>query len=78
MKALKQDHNDLQEEQILQMATINGAKALGFEKEYGSIERGKNADLLSLSLSFLQEISDPYGAVVNLTEKSLIKRISSL
>src|SRR3989344_62466 len=35
----------------LKMATLNGAKALGMEKEVGSIETGKQADLIAIDLN---------------------------
>ncbi len=36
---------------ILDMATINGAKAIGKEKEIGSLEKGKNADIIILDFN---------------------------
>ncbi|MDH5447952.1 MAG: amidohydrolase [Candidatus Bathyarchaeota archaeon] len=44
-KGISRDPTVLSAEQILRMATINGAKALCWNREIGSIERGKKADL---------------------------------
>ncbi len=38
-------------ESVLEMATINGARALGMQKDLGSIEVGKKADLILVSLN---------------------------
>jgi 5-methylthioadenosine/S-adenosylhomocysteine deaminase len=50
-KATRLDATSLPADQILRMATINGAKALGLDREIGSLEVGKKADLLLLDLA---------------------------
>jgi len=51
---------------VLRMATINGARALGLEAEIGSIEKDKRADLILVNLESLHTIphSDPISSVV--------------
>lgn len=45
------DPTALPAEQAFEMATIGGARVLGMENEIGSLEKGKRADLFSLSLA---------------------------
>ncbi|KAH8892653.1 5-methylthioadenosine/S-adenosylhomocysteine deaminase n1 [Thozetella sp. PMI_491] len=47
-KAKLQDATALSAEQILEMTTINAAKALGIDHEVGSLEVGKKADIVVL------------------------------
>jgi len=49
-KATRLDATVLPAEQVLRMATINGARALGLDDRIGSLEVGKQADLLLLDL----------------------------
>tara|TARA_R110000868_G_scaffold1389_10_gene10749 strand:+ start:8267 stop:9727 length:1461 start_codon:yes stop_codon:yes gene_type:complete len=44
--------------EAIKIATLNGAKALGFEKTKGTIEIGKNADLLLIEGNPSKNISD--------------------
>ena len=44
--------------QILKASTINGAKAVGKETEFGSIEIGKRADLLLLNENPLTDLNN--------------------
>jgi len=62
-RASRLDAGLMTAKQVLGMATMNGAKALGKEKEIGSIETGKKADLILVnlkSLHFVPLIMKPY------------------
>jgi 5-methylthioadenosine/S-adenosylhomocysteine deaminase len=52
--------------QVLEMATINGAKALGLEDSIGSIEVGKKADIILIDLSkpHLKPLHNIYASIV--------------
>lgn len=49
-KALYQDPTVISSYEVLKMATINSAKALGLEEKIGSLEEGKQADIIILDL----------------------------
>ncbi len=49
-KLVRNDPEALTAKQAFEMATIGGARALGMEKEIGSLEAGKRADLISIDL----------------------------
>jgi 5-methylthioadenosine/S-adenosylhomocysteine deaminase len=51
----------------LRIATIEGAKALGLDKEIGTLETGKRADLITVNLNTLHAMpyaNDPVSALV--------------
>lgn len=60
------DASAISAHQALEMATINGAKALGMEDKIGSIEIGKLADLTAVSMNDLtmQPCFDPISHLV--------------
>lgn len=49
-KVTRLDATALNAKQIVEMATITGARALGLDREIGSLEPGKRADMIIISL----------------------------
>lgn len=49
-KGILEDPTKIEAYEVLKMATVNGAKALGLEDEVGSIEIGKKADLIIIDI----------------------------
>lgn len=60
-KGIKEDAKKLTSYEVLKMATINGAKALGLEDKIGSITEGKMADLIILNLD--TAVSNPVNDI---------------
>jgi len=52
---------ELDDKEIVRMITVNPAKALRMQKDLGSIEKGKKADLLLIS----KTDNNPYSSLVN-------------
>jgi cytosine/adenosine deaminase-related metal-dependent hydrolase len=61
----------------LELATLGGAKALGLEKEIGSIEAGKRADLVIVDpgRAHAAPVDDPYAAVVFALNRSDVRDV---
>lgn len=60
-KGIFEDAKNMDSYEVLKMATINGAKALGIEDEVGSIEEGKKADIILIDLN--TEVTNPKGTI---------------
>lgn len=65
-KAQSKDASAVSAEDALDMATINGAKALGMDQDIGSLEPGKWADMISIQLNSpeLKPLYDPASQLV--------------
>lgn len=61
----------------LEMATLNGARALGLDDEIGSLRAGKSADVLAMDLSGIetQPVHDPLSHVVYAGNRSLVTHV---
>lgn len=76
-KAVANDASVVSAHQVLRMATINGAKALGLEQLIGSIEIGKSADLITINLGGLesQPMYDPISHLVYCTTREQVRQV---
>lgn len=76
-KVNKMDPTVLSARQALRMSTIDGAKALGIEDKTGSIEKGKDADIVILdpSLPGLTPIYYPESHIVYAASRREVKDV---
>ncbi|KAJ5129990.1 uncharacterized protein N7515_006029 [Penicillium bovifimosum] len=65
-KGISQNPTVVPAESVLEMATVNGAKALGLDSQIGSLEVGKKADFVALDVRGIhtQPWFNPVSAVV--------------
>ena len=65
-KAVASNASAMPAEEVLRMATINAAKALGLDSEIGSIEIGKSADITAVDLGGIenQPVYDPVSQLI--------------
>lgn len=73
-KHQSQDPTTLNAQQVLTMATYNGAKALGLESTIGSLEPGKSADIIAVDLGeyYSQPVYDPSSHLVYSTNRDQV------
>ncbi|MDH5424099.1 MAG: TRZ/ATZ family hydrolase [Gammaproteobacteria bacterium] len=76
-KAVSGDASCADANQIIRMATINGAKALGMNDDIGSIEIGKAADLIAVDFSGLesQPVYNPVSHLIFNTSRDQVSDV---
>ncbi len=65
-KAVASDSTAADAHTAIQMATLNGAKALGLDNSIGSLKKGKQADIVAIDLGQLESLPcyDPAAQIV--------------
>lgn len=65
-RGTQRDAGVLNAEECVQMATLGGARALGMDDRIGSLEPGKQADLIAVDMEFshFTPVYDPYSSLV--------------
>lgn len=76
-KGVAADASALPAAQALQMATLNGARAMGIEAETGSLTVGKSADFISVDLSDLgsQPVYNPISQLVYACQREQVRDV---
>ena len=76
-KVHHQDAGIIKPYDVLRMATVGGAKALGLDAVCGTIEAGKRADLILLDLNKIhnQPINDVFSQIVHCAKASDVRTV---
>jgi 5-methylthioadenosine/S-adenosylhomocysteine deaminase len=76
-KVHHQDAGIIKPYDVLHMATVGGAKALGLDAACGTIEAGKRADLILLDLNKVhnQPINDVFSQIVHCAKASDVRTV---
>jgi len=76
-KAIAANPSALDAHSALRMATLNGARALGLEQQIGSLEIGKQADLVAFDLSGLaqQPVYDPVSQLLYACSRHEVRHV---
>ena len=65
--------------EVIRSATLNGAEALGMDEKIGSIEIGKQADLILIEENPLKNLKVLYGTgAIKLNENNKIVRVGGI
>lgn len=72
MHILRQDHPALSGRNILAMATMGGARALGLEQDYGSLEPGHRAAVLAIAAGEVHDGDQVYPFLTDGRQKQII------
>ena len=73
-KLVEDDATALSATTVLEMATINGAKALGMDDEIGSLENAKQADIIAINMSGIEQqpLYNPVSQLIYTSDRSQI------
>jgi len=76
-KLQRQDAAALPARTVLEMATINGARALGLADQIGSLETGKAADMIAIDVSGpeYQPLFDPLAQIIHTSSASAVSHV---
>lgn len=67
MSLLRKEHPAVSPDEILRMATLGGARAMGREREYGSLEEGRSAHFLHVQGEQYEELTSAEQLLDSLT-----------